>query len=161
MNKTELKLFGNLPATKELKNFLKNEDAIDKVRKSIVEEYRKVKEEFKKKMDLLEKKSDFLKKHGEYIEVMRELSDVQAKHTHLLDELDKLENQYTELESVEKEKYADEFNKISEKEFEIQFRFEQMRMMIVKERNRIESKKFQEEFASAVKEILIGGGNDE
>jgi len=161
MNKTELKLFGNLPATKELKNFLKNEDAIEKVRKSIVEEYRKVKEEFKKKMDLLEEKSYFRKKHGEYIEVMKELSGVQAKHTHLLDELNKLENQYTELERVEREKYADEFNKISEKEDEIRFRFEQMRKMIVKERNRIESKKFQEEFAFAVKEILIGGGDDE
>jgi hypothetical protein len=161
MNKTELKLFGNLPATKELKNFLKNEDAIDKVRKSIVEEYRKVKEEFKKKMDLLEENSDFRKKHDEYVGVMRELSDAQARHTHLLDELNKLENQYTELERVEREKYTDEFAKISEKEVEIQFRFEQMRKMIVKERNKIESKKFQEEFASAVKEILIGGGDDE
>jgi len=161
MSKTELKLFGNLPATKELKNFLKNEDAIEKVRKSIVEEYRKVKEEFRKKLDLLEEKSDFRKKHKEYVEVTGKLSDVKDKHTHLLEELDRLENQYNELEAVERRKYTDEFAKISEKEDEIRFRFEQMSKLIVKERNRIESKKFQEEFASAVKEILIGGGDDE
>jgi len=161
MSKTELKLFGNLPATKELKNFLKNEDAIEKVRKSIVEEYRKVKEEYTKKRDLLEEKSDFRKKHGEYVELTRELSDAQAKHTRLYDEREKLKSQYDDLERVERRKYTDEFAKISEKEDEVQSRFEQMRKMIVKERNRIESKKFQEEFASAVKEILIGGGDDE
>jgi len=161
MSKTELKLFGNLPATKELKNFLKNEDAIEKVRKSIVEEYRKVKEEFRKKLDLLEEKSDFRKKHNEYVEVSGKLSDVKLKHDHLLGELDRLEDQYTQLEREERRKYTDEFAKISEKEDEIRFRFEQMSKMIVKERNRIESKKFQEEFASAVKEILIGGGDDE